>query len=194
MIIGVDFDNVLFRTGDIWARWLTGLSGRSKVPLKNINYDLLSYYEDEVRDSDGALNKEMFFDRVDLYARQTIWRTKDSMRELTQLHNIGHKIWILTDCSPINYQAKLIPARKLFMADRVIRTNDKGKYDVDIMIDDRNEYLNQFADKPNTILIKYDTKYKQTEKLIRGDVILSGDWKWISSFIMKESAKRGENL
>ena len=194
MIIGVDFDNTAFYTGKLWERWYKGLVGVDKVPLKNADYDISTYYKDEIEDSAGALGKDFFFDRKDLYDKQRIFFAKDAMYALSQISKMGHKVWIISDCSPINYIAKYIPSKKLLYADRIIRSADKGKYNVDIMIDDRHEYLNQFADKPETILIKYDCKYKQNVPLVRDDVITTTSWLRIRDIIMKESAKRKEDL
>lgn len=194
MIIGIDFDNTIFNTGRLWERWFKGLVGVDKVPIKNAEYDLTKYYKQEIEDSAGALGKEFFFDRKDLYDRQKIFFNKNAMYVISQLATIGHRIWIISDCSPINFIAKYIPSKKLLYAERVIRTPDKGKYDVDIMIDDRNEYLNQFKDKSDTILIKFDTKYKQEVPLIRDDVIVTDKWNHIKELVMKESLKRGEEL
>lgn len=194
MIIGTDFDNTVFRTGDAWERWYVGLLGENRVPLKDVDYDISSYYKQEIEDSADALSADFYFNRRDVYDRGKRFFITDAVKALTRLSKIGHKVWVITDCKEYNYMSKIMSCKKVLFADRVIRSGEKGKFDVDIMIDDRNECLNQFADKPNTLLIKYDTKYKQTVPLIREDVIVTNNWKYIGDLIIKESLNRGEIL
>ncbi|AKE45449.1 hypothetical protein ECTP4_00575 [Escherichia coli O157 typing phage 4] len=62
-------------------------------------------------------------------------------------------------------------------------THFKGNVAVDVIIDDRHEYLNQFASRPEVIKILKDTPYEQFEELKVSVDYTADSWYKIGKFL-----------
>ena len=62
-------------------------------------------------------------------------------------------------------------------------THEKHFADVDVIIDDRNKFLESFKDKPEVIKIKVKTMFTQDTDLTVSLDLETNDWKKIGEFI-----------
>lgn len=199
MIIGTDVDLTIFRTDRMWLAWLEKMFGKKVLPLQNIDYNFDNYYLEEHEETDNAFTKDWFFNREDLYTKRRLYIMKDAVEVCNRLKARGHRVYAITDSSKANLVSKFVMCKSVFLMDKVFRRSNKASVDVDIFIDDRNKYLNQFKDKKDTILIKVVTPYTQDEELLPEvaerviEVEGSGAWYDIYRIILQEEEKR-ENL
>jgi hypothetical protein len=197
MIIGTDVDLTIIRTDKIWLAWLEKMFGKKDLPTTNIDYNLDNYYLEEHRETDYAFTREWFFDREGLYEKKRLSIIREAAEVCCRLKSRGHSVYAITDCSNKNLVSKFVMCKSFFLMDKVFRRSNKAEVDVDVFIDDRNKYLNQFKDKENVILIKYDTPYTQDEELlpeVKDRVITvsdKGGWYDIYRIILQEEEKRG---
>lgn len=199
MIIGTDVDLTIFRTDRMWLAWLEKMFGKKVLPLQNIDYNFDNYYLEEHEETDNAFTKDWFFNREDLYTKRRLYIMKDAVEVCNRLKARGHRVYAITDSSRVNLISKFVMCKSVFLMDKVFRRSNKASVDVDIFIDDRNKYLNQFKDKKDTILIKVVTPYTQDEELLPEvaerviEVEGNGAWYDIYRIILQEEEKR-ENL
>ncbi len=64
----------------------------------------------------------------------------------------------------------------------VLCNKNKAGIKIDVIIDDRNEFLNQFG--PEVIKIKFKTPYDQSEELRVSLDLESDDWNVIKDFVL----------
>lgn len=199
MIIGTDVDLTIFRTDRMWLAWLEKMFGKKVLPLQNIDYNFDNYYLEEHAETDNAFTKDWFFNREDFYTKRRLYIMKDAVEVCNRLKARGHRVYAITDSTKVNLISKFVMCKSVFLMDKVFRRSNKASVDVDIFIDDRNKYLNQFKDKKDTILIKVVTPYTQDEELLPEvasrviEVEGNGAWYDIYRIILQEEEKR-ENL
>jgi 5'(3')-deoxyribonucleotidase len=182
-IVLVDIDLTVVRSDIRWLAWLNYMSGKN-LTLEDCNwdYDLSSYFP-EVSDP--------FLFWSDPYLYDNLQPIIGSVEATSILHHHGHDIKFASYCkkghfgSKVDWVKKHYPFMKGFSA-----TKEKDMITADYFVDDRNEFLNQRTDSCR--LIKYHTKYGQSEELKREISFIDDNWLSIADYILEqESKKRG---
>lgn len=200
MIIATDIDLTVFKTDDIWRKWLETMFGKKPIPSKDIDYNLDNYYQEEHKETGYTFTKDWFFDREDLYSKKRLSIIKSAADVCQRLKLIGHNVYGVSDCTKKNFVSKFVLCKSFYAMDKVFRTDNKASVKCDVFIDDRHKYLNQFSDQPEVVLIKYDTPYTQDEELLpevkKRVITVSGADAWynIYEIILKEARKHGEGF
>lgn len=162
--IGIDVDLTVVRSDLDWIRWLS--EAQSDVELTydnlihdygwgNVPYDLtkiISYGCDSDVDPMNFWKSAYLYDHMKPIAGATNtirhWKEK------------GHKIVFISSCKGHHEKSKYNFIKRNFDPDGVIFTREKHFVDVDIMIDDRLDFLETF--KLGVLTVQFDTPYAQT--------------------------------
>ena len=187
-VIGIDFDitcvDTVFCRGG-WHDYLNNMS-HNKLPLEyfeslsEIEYDLHSHYPDLTHDEVMS-----FWHCQHLY--QKLHPRADAVKVIPELIKLGFNIVFISHCTGGHYESKVQAAKEWFGVPEekfaFVSTNRKDMVDVDVMIDDRHNFLNQFKNKPNVIKIKIASKYTQDEPLGVSLDLETNDWEDILAYI-----------
>ena len=114
-----------------------------------------------------------------------IYRYKDTVEVINNLAKQGHRIVFISHCQTNHFKSKVVAAKEWFDIPKesfgFLATKEKHFVNVDVMIDDRNIFLNSFGDK--VIKIKLDTPYSQCEDLKTSLDFHSNNWHDIGNFL-----------
>lgn len=184
--IGIDFDltvvDCVFQQGG-WIDHLNAMSYHyiSKEQFSNmeeIQYDLGKYYPDLTESESFSFWKD-----TSLY--QKLKPYEDAVKVINNLAEQGHKIIFISHCQTNHFKSKVVAAKEWFNIPKesfgFCATKEKHFVNVDVMIDDRNVFLNSFNDK--VIKIKFDTKFTQCEDLKVSLDFHSNKWEDIKEFL-----------
>lgn len=165
MLIAFDVDLVLVDPSVKWRRFMDERGGfdysqTEEVALfSKLSYDLSVYYN---------ISRELafsFWDSDDLY--DSLKPIDGAVKTVAAILEAGHDVIFVSKCTDGHKESKHLFLRTFFGPDAVlIDTPDKGVLDglVDVFIDDRNEFLNQFT-SGETCLIRPNTEFTQGEEL-----------------------------
>ena len=184
--IGVDFDltvvDCIFQQGG-WIDHLNAMSYHyiSKeqfVRMDKIDYDLGKYYPDLTESESFSFWKD-----TSLY--QKLKPYEDAVKVINNLAKKGHKIVFISHCQTNHFKSKVVAAKEWFDIPKAsfgfLATKEKHFVNVDVMIDDRNVFLNSFSDK--VIKIKFHTPYTQCEDLEVSLDFHSNNWQSIGKVL-----------
>jgi 5'(3')-deoxyribonucleotidase len=162
LTIGIDVDLTLVATDVLWEKWLRD-NGAILDPW------WLETFAPVEKPYDVS---KMFIlpDGLDPYA---FWRSKTLYDGLDFLsgakevihywHVCGHKIVFVSAIKGDHHKSKYYLLAENFPYNSgVVFTKEKGLVKLDVMIDDRDDILNQF-DGTKTLKIKFHTPYEQKE-------------------------------
>lgn len=117
------------------------------------HYDL-TRYSDTVKD-------KQFWQQAEIYDKASI--SLSDKRKIEEWHNAGHQIVFVSYCFPEHERGKIAMLKREFpflVKDfHFISTFSKGFVKCDVIIEDRNEHLNQFSEDVRKYLVK--SPYKQ---------------------------------
>lgn len=159
LTIGVDVDLTLVRTDLLWENWLVAQGARLKIQkgsFSELPYDISQLYDvpSKVEPYDFWRQEFLYDGLFPLAFSQSVfqnWKEK------------GHKVVFISAIKGDHHKSKYYFLKKWFPElDGVILTKEKGFVNVDVMIDDRDDILNQF-DGTKTLKIKFHTQYEQKE-------------------------------
>lgn len=186
MNIGVDFDltvvDCIFQQGG-WIDHLNTISYHyiSKdqfSKMEEIEYDLGTYYKDLPEAESFSFWKD-----VSLY--QKLKPYEDAVTVINKLAEQGHNIVFLSHCQQNHFKSKVQAAKEWFRIPKsqfcFMATKEKHFANVDLMVDDRNNFLNGFGDE--IVKIKFETPYSQSEELKVSIDLKTNNWKTIGEFI-----------
>lgn len=184
--IGVDFDltivDCVFQEG-AWIDHLNTISYHyiSKeqfANMKEINYNLGEYYPDLTESESFSFWKD-----VSLY--QKLKPYLEAVEVINNLAQQGHKIVFISHCQQNHFKSKVVAAKEWFNIPKesfgFIATKEKNFVNVDVMIDDRNTFLNSFDDE--VIKIKFETPYSQCQDLKVSLDLETNCWYAINKFL-----------
>lgn len=185
-IIGVDFDltvvDCVFQKGG-WIDHLNTLS-YNHIPkekfasMSKIDYNLGNYYPDLTK-------PEAFWFWKDTSLYQKLKPYTGAVEIINNLAKQGHNIIFISHCQQNHFKSKVVAAKEWFDIPKesfgFLATKEKHFANVDVMIDDRNIFLNKFDDK--VIKIKFDTPYSQCEELKISLDLCTDDWYNIGQFL-----------
>lgn len=193
MLIGIDVDLTLVDSGSAWWNWLEALYGPAEnvSPPNNglMHYDLSKYWPN--RPTENIITPFAFWDSPHLY---DFLKPEDGAIDvLKDLVSRGHKLAFISMCKK-GHLASKVRFLKRWTSDFMdlddhsqghgfYATHFKGNIAVDVIIDDRYEYLNQFSNKPDVIKILKETPYSQSEDLGVSVDYASGSWYNIGKFL-----------
>lgn len=105
--------------------------------------------------------------------------------------SMGHNIYFVSHCRPEHYTSKFEFVKKWFNVPKqqfaFISTEEKGALNIDVMIDDRHNFLNQFLMQKNVIKILMKTPYTQDQALLLDPDLHTDSWELIRDFIIDVS-------
>lgn len=189
--IGIDVDitcvDTVFCEGG-WYDYLNNMSRNklSKEYLKSLpelEYNLNLHYPDLTEEE--AMS---FWNDGKLYQR--LKPREDAVKAIYELYCLGYHIVFISHCTGGHYESKVQAAKEWFLPFQIpkerfafVSTDRKDMVDVDVMIDDRNSFINLFENKPEVVKIKIASNYTQEEPL-RVSIDLETDcWDEILEFI-----------
>lgn len=154
--VGVDVDQAVVDAADGWLGFLIGSSvnqvdwDKWDEDRSQWDYDLTKY----IVDFEGDPLK--YWKQAGLY--DTLTPIEGSEVCINTLKEYIDFVFI-THCVGDHYRSKVDFLNKFFPDVPVIVTSSKGFVDVDVMIDDRLDFLDQFGD--NTLKVLFPSEYKQ---------------------------------
>lgn len=184
--VGIDIDLTIVPSDIYWEQWLKKhFKQKCEIPDKDVDYNLGNYFEE----SSTGLHHMDFWDNPNLYDEMDLYPS--CYEALKLIKEDGHDLVFISHTRPGHFSSKFRLLKRmpfLFFDsgydDGFIATKEKGVLSnaLDIMVDDRNKFLNQFYGV-GTVL--YKTKYKQDEKPRDIYDLETSDWKEIIKFIRK---------
>lgn len=174
MKIGVDVDLTVVNLVDDWLSWLNSMTGQS-LTKEDCNYDYAigDYFKEALKPFD--LCPKDFWRAGHIY--DLAKPIEGSIDYLKLLHKEGNEIIFISKIMGNHAESKKMFLNRYFpFHSGIVFTDEKGLVDVDVMVDDRIEFLNQFSEDVLKILIK--TPYKQNIKP-RHVVHERSDWREI---------------
>lgn len=182
MRIGVDVDNCVVDMIPLWLNWLNKLTGLDRT-LHDVGYDysLGELYREEL--------EPLGVCPMDFWRYEGIYDTSDpisdSVRVLEYLaEEEGHEVIFISKVMGNHGESKkrFLNAHFPFHSG-IVFTENKGLVNVDVMIDDRNAFLNQFNDNVKKIL--FWSPYTQCEE-IDELTIKANNWVAVGNIILEE--------
>lgn len=191
--IGIDVDLTWVDSGSAWLSWLERTSGSRvdwdlppKLPNGALHYNLTKYFPPP---KPHQLPGMAFWEETHLY--DTLEPREGAVAALEALVKAGHFAHFISMCKKGHFSSKVRHIERYtshFMdlephnGHGFYATKNKGLLAVDVIIDDRNSFLNQFGD--HVLKIKFDTPYSQDEELIGKPDLVTGDWAVIKEFLL----------
>ena len=118
---------------------------------------------------------------------QKLTPNPDAVKVINELAAQGHNIIFLSMCKKGHFASKVQSSKEWFNIPPeqygFLVTHEKHFADVDIIIDDRNRFLEAFKNKPEVIKIKIETPYSQDVGLSVSLDLETNDWNKIGEFI-----------
>lgn len=154
-IIGIDVDLTVVRTDKSWWEWLASRcdNKRQSLPDGELNYNLASYFP-EVSDPYGYWRHEDVYD--DLTPME---ECVDIIRDLCE----RHEVIFISACKGNHHKSKYYFLKRHFpKMSGFLATKEKQYVNCDVLIDDRNNFLNITPAKHK---LKLKTQYTQDEEL-----------------------------
>ena len=176
MIIGVDFDNILFPTTEVVID-MYNLRHKTNIVMSNITtYRFHSCLDDSIADELIS-----YFNEKTLY--DSLYPIKASREVLKGLVSMGHEVFIVTatDSKNLVWKEDLIEKFFPFIPKKnVIKLHKKELLNVDVLIDDCLEhFINSSAEK---ICFNYPWNQNVDESLIR-DFHRVKSWDYVINII-----------
>ncbi|UYL84910.1 hypothetical protein pEaSNUABM56_00209 [Erwinia phage pEa_SNUABM_56] len=191
--IGIDVDLTWVDSGSAWLAWLEKAYGIKvdwdlppKLPDGALHYNLTKYFPPP---GPHQLSGMAFWEETHLY--DTLLPREGAVDALEALVKAGHFAHFISMCKKGHFSSKVrnIERHTAHFMDLephnghgFYATKNKGMLKVDVIIDDRNSFLNQFGG--DVIKIKFDTPYSQDEGLIGTPDLVTADWTVIKDFIL----------
>ena len=186
--IGIDYDLSVVNTVFCANGWFDYLNNMSHCKLSieffnslpEIDYNIGKYWPDLTEDEVMS-----FWSDPKLYQKLT--PNPDAVKVINELAAQGHNIIFLSMCKKGHFASKVQSSKEWFNIPPeqygFLVTHEKHFADVDIIIDDRNRFLEAFKNKPEVIKIKIKTPYSQDVDLSVSLDLETNDWNKIGEFI-----------
>jgi len=102
-----------------------------------------------------------------------------SVAFLKRFSDSGYNVLFASYCKKGHFGSKYDWLKKHYpFMGGFFATKEKQYIKADIFIDDRNDMLNKrYQEDPKCLLVKFDTKYTQSEELLCPNVTVISDWK-----------------
>lgn len=191
----VDVDLTFVDSGWPWRDWMESVyqcEADNDAMNKDLyekglyDYNLSKYFPNRCKD---AIEPYEFWEDPHLYDKMT--PMPGAVDALRRLHKAGHPIRFVSYCKKGHFSSKVrFLKRHCPFLDLDNGTDGSGFYATKVkagvsggvIIDDRHQFLNQFAD--DVIKIKFDTPFSQdVEPRVQYDFV-SANWTLIADFIL----------
>lgn len=189
--IGIDVDLTWVDSGKAWEEWLTAVHG---VPLNldlcepptngSLHYNTSKYFPKATENIPDAYE---FWE--DPYLYDKLKPIAGAAEAVGALKEVGHDILFVSHCKKGHFSSKVRHLKRYAKGvdmekgtDGFYATKNKAGVKVDVFIDDRHNFLNQFGD--DVIKILYVTPYSQDEELKVSVDLRTNDWKEIERFLL----------
>lgn len=192
----VDVDLTFVDSGWPWLYWMESvyqipadadLMDKDYEENGLFNYNLSKYFPTRCKE---AIEPYEFWEDPHLYDKMTpIAGAVDAIR---RLHEAGHPIRFVSYCKKGHFSSKVrFLKRHCPFLDLDNGTDGSGFYATKVkagvaggvIIDDRNQFLNQFPD--DVIKIKFDTPFSQDAEPRTNYDLTSADWKEIADWLLE---------
>jgi len=175
-VIGVDVDLTVCDVGPAWWRWMEAESGcwqdypcEEDTPPESVCYDMSIYFTDQLWKR--GIDPMDFYRAKDCYDHEN--PLPGAVAGLQALHNEGHEIVFISMITGGHFQSKKRFLEKYFpFMKAFIATGEKQYINLDVMVDDRNRFLNTTNAE---VRIKIATPFTQCTEL-SVDVIECQGW------------------
>lgn len=193
-VIAIDCDVTFFDIASKWFEWLENhyqmpYSEKYEINLKNklVEYNLSTYFDIHSSDDYKPLD---FFDLDDTYKKCPYH--DNAVKFILKLIELGNTIVFVSYCndSQAHAQNKINRLLEIFPELKgkfnFVATTDKSIVNCDMIIDDRNEYLNQSV---APIKVKYEAHFTQSEQLDKTNSLnlTIEDWSELDELLTEES-------
>lgn len=183
--ITLDMDLVLVDPSLMWWRWLENVFDYSPditvlQQKENIAYNLAKYFPEEHRRS--PISPLEFWEDPFLYDKLS--PIEGAVEGVKKFIDEGHNVRIASVCFKGHFSSKVRHIKRHYpflclgkdcKNCGFYATKEKGGIISDVIVDDRNEHLNQFDD--TVIKVLYPTPYTQDVSLDRVPDIAGKTWK-----------------
>lgn len=184
MNIGVDIDMSMVRSDIPWENYLDRHFPKIQdIPDREVEYNLGYYYGE----SPVGLTHMDFWQNNHLY--DDLSPAPEVIEALKAFKEAGHNLGFISYTKSGHFSSKFrmlnrLPFLDFNNGDSFIATKEKGflSGSVDVMIEDRNKFLNQFSDE--VIKIKVQTRFKQDEPPRVAYDLVTNNWLEIKNFIL----------
>lgn len=193
----VDVDLTFVDSGWPWLDWMMSVyqcdadcsameNDRNSKGL--YDYNLSKYFPNRCKQ---AIEPYEFWEDPHLYDK--LQPIEGAVEAVRRLNEAGHPIRFVSYCKKGHFSSKVrfLKRHCPFLdleggkdGSGFYATKYKAGVSGGIIIDDRNQFLNQFA--PEVMKIKFDTPFTQDEEPNTQYDFVSGDWKKIADFILDE--------
>lgn len=191
--IGIDVDLTFVDSGTPWLHWLElvyGVKADATLPPLNpqgkIYYNLSKYFPP------AKVNQVPPFEFwEDPYLYDKLKPLPGAVEAVVTWAKAGHFNQFVSHCKKGHFSSKVRflkrETEEFFSLEPgsghgFYATKNKAGLKLDVIIDDRNEFLNQFG--PEVIKIKFKTPYDQSEELKVSIDLETDNWDEIRDFIM----------
>lgn len=192
----VDVDLTVVDSGWPWMGWLEKVynmpADHDRMALDRelhglINYNLAAYFP---KRCSQALSPYEYFEDPHLYDK--LVPLPGVVDAIYRLWKAGHPIRFVSHCKKGHFSSKVRFLKRHFPFINLDECKDgsgfyatKWKAGVagGAIIDDRNDFLNQFGEK--VLRIKFATQYTQNEDPVGVYDLVSDDWEEIADFILE---------
>lgn len=180
----IDCDQTVVNTAYSWWQWLE-LHTKAGYAYEDVslNYNFADVYAD-VWDKQGKTGHPFDYWRGKC-VYDSLSPIQGSVEALQALHDKGWDIIFVSAVKGDHHKSKygFLKEHFPFMA-AFIATKEKGYVKADLVIDDRNKFLNMFDDR-ETMLIKKITTFDQCEDLNKSLFASFDDWNSFKIYIEK---------
>jgi len=159
-VIAIDVDLTVCAIDKLWWEWLCNVTNTLKpFPTEDVEYDLSNYFRKEL-----GLNAR---DGLDFFRQEGVYDFAEPVtgcvEAIKELSEAGNTIIFVSAIKGNHHKSKYFFLNRHFgeHMDAFIATKEKNYVKCDVLIDDRNMFLN----KVDCLKIKYVTKYTQCEEL-----------------------------
>lgn len=177
-VIAIDVDLTVCKIDVLWWEWLCCITNTMKpFPEGEVDYDLSEYFRHEL----GRAGR----DGLDFFRQEGVYDFAEpvagSVKAIKELKDNGHTILFVSAIKGNHHKSKFLFLQKHFpFMDGFLATKEKQFVKCDVLIDDRNKFLNLV----DCVKIKFYTQYTQCEPLIdEYSVVVLGHWKMVPSAI-----------
>lgn len=191
--IGIDVDLTFVDSGTPWIEWLEKVYGvKMDLSLPPPNPQGMLYYNVSKYFPPAKVHQLSPYEFwEDPYLYDKLKPLPGAVEAVAAWAKAGHFNHFVSYCMKGHFSSKVRflkrETEEFFSLEpgsghAFYATKHKAGVDVDVIIDDRNEFLNQFG--PEVIKIKFKTPYDQSEELKTSIDLETDDWYTIRDFVL----------
>ncbi|WNT48166.1 hypothetical protein SPLA5a_PHROGS00083 [Salmonella phage SPLA5a] len=191
--IGIDVDLTFVDSGTPWLQWMEQVYGvKADYNLPDINPQGMDYYNLSKYFPPAKVNQLPPYEFwEDPYLYDKLRPRAGAVDAVAAWAAAGHFNHFVSYCKKGHFSSKVRflkrETEEFFSIEPgsghgFYATKNKAGIKIDVIIDDRNEFLNQFG--PEVIKIKFKTPYDQSEELRVSLDLETDDWNVIKDFVL----------